>query len=252
MKRNILFSGFLVALLILLNGSAVSAQDDSDWQFNLAPFYLWAVNIEGEGTVGNNTNEISVEFEDIFDNLESVFIVHFEGMHKSGWGFLIDTNYLDISGDQGFPTGNSLNVDFQATLAEFSGLYRIKQQKHVFDFIAGVRYTKMEVDLNMAASPPLALNATQDWIDPLIGARWVWQFADKWSLGVRGDIGGFGVGSDFAWQAAALVDWQPFEYVSFIAGYRALDMDYEDEDNPNLFKMDATFHGPVLGLNFRW
>lgn len=66
------------------------------------------------------------------------------------------------------------------------------------------------------------MDGSKDWVDPIIGLRWLWGFSDRWSLKLRGDIGGFGVGSDFAWQAAGLIDWQPFKYVSFIGGYRAL------------------------------
>ncbi len=68
------------------------------------------------------------------------------------------------------------------------------------------------------------------------------------SLVVRGDIGGFGAGSDFTWQALGLIDWQPFKYVSFIAGYRGLYQDYKDDN----FKYDATTHGPLLGVNIKW
>ena len=77
-------------------------------------------------------------------------------------------------------------------------------------------------------------------------------FADKWKLAGRGDIGGFGVGSDFAWQGLAAVNWQPFKYVSFIGGYRALYQDYEEGSGLDYFRYDVTIHGPVVGLNFRW
>jgi len=40
-----------------------------------------------------------------------------------------------------------------------------------------------------------------------------------WSVVARGDIGGFDIGSDLAWQAIGLIELQPFKYVSFLAGY---------------------------------
>jgi hypothetical protein len=109
----------------------------------------------------------------------------------------------------------------------------------------------MENKVSLAVGPTL-INENQDWTDPLVGARWMWGFADGWSLIARGDIGGFGVGSDFSWQALGLVEWQPWEYSSFIAGYRALDVDYEDGRGREYFSFDATVHGPVIGLNFKW
>jgi len=37
--------------------------------------------------------------------------------------------------------------------------------------------------------------------------RWNWDISDAWSTSLRGDIGGFGVGSDLSAQAVAIVDW---------------------------------------------
>jgi len=39
---------------------------------------------------------------------------------------------------------------------------------------------------------------------------------------------------------------------SFLAGYRALDVDCEDGSGSDFFKFHATFYGPMLGLNFKW
>ena len=55
-----------------------------------------------------------------------------------------------------------------------------------------------------------------------------------------------------SWQALGIVEWQPFEYVSFLGGYRALDIDYEEDKGPASLNLDATLHGPVIGVNFKW
>ncbi len=54
---------------------------------------------------------------------------------------------------------------------------------------------------------PLLLDVSKNWIDPLIGGRYLWRFADGWNIIARGDIGGFGVGSDFSWHALGLIEW---------------------------------------------
>ena len=92
----------------------------------------------------------------------------------------------------------------------------------------------------------------QDWLDPFVGLRWRWSFTDQLQLSVRGDVGGFGVGSDFAWKAAALLYWQPFKHVGFMGGYQGLYQDYEDGSGRDYFKYDVTMHGPILGINFTW
>lgn len=257
MKRKLSLFMFIALFSVLIIGSpTVVAQETdggSNWEFNLAPFYLWGVSLDGDITLGTTVTPVELAFSDIVDNLEAAFIVHFEGMHTSNWGFLVDINYLDLSSDVNLPGPFNMpaNVDFDAAVGELSGLYRIKSDNHAYDLIAGLRYTKLETKATTAAVPTL-VDASQDWLDPLIGFRWIWGLADKWSLVARGDVGGFGIGSDLALQGIALVDWQPFRYVSFLAGYRAIYQDYEDGSGADLFRYDATMHGPVLGINFRW
>jgi hypothetical protein len=72
------------------------------------------------------------------------------------------------------------------------------------------------------------------------------------TLPARGDIGGFGVGCDFTWNASGLLVWQPWKHVALAAGYRALDQDYEDGEGRDRYKWDAVMHGPLAGINFTW
>ena len=102
------------------------------------------------------------------------------------------------------------------------------------------------------AAPALILPGKKKWVDPMFGLRWYWKFADKWALITRGDVGGFGAGSDFAWSAGGVIDWRPWKHVGFLVGYRALYMDYEDGSGSEKFAFDATMHGPLLGVNFSW
>ena len=253
---------FILTGMLLLSNSLSIAQENlakDDWQFNLAPFYLWGINIEGDLSAGTDkipggiqlSKPVDVPFEDVFDALEGVFIVHFEVMHKSNLGFLVDVDYLDLGNEFTNGQGINLKVDFEATLAEVAGLYRINRDTHNFDAIFGVRGYKMDPGVTLSGGPKV-VDKSQDWLDPFVGGRWSWNFAEDWSLVARGDIGGFGIGSDLSWQAVGLVEWQPFKYVSFLAGYRALDVDYEDGSGNDYLKFDATFHGPMLGLNFKW
>jgi hypothetical protein len=238
--KSILVTGTILAMLCSPAFSADSSS--SGWQWRLAPFYLWGVNISGDQTIGTITVPIELKFGDIFDNLEGVLTANFEGLYNDRWGFLVDFSYIDIKGNQG-----PLSVKYQNILAEVDGLYRFISGEHNVDLVFGLRYTDQETKVE-----PTPVNISQNWTDPIVGARWWWNFADRWSLIARGDIGGFGVGSDFTWQALGLVDWQPFKHVSFAGGYRALYQDYEDSSGVALFKYKATLHGPLLGVNIKW
>lgn len=66
-----------------------------------------------------------------------------------------------------------------------------------------------------------------------------------------GDVGGFGVGSDYSWNAQAYVGYRMCLLrapVILQAGYRALHQKYEDGG----FKWDVTQHGPVIGMMFEF
>jgi hypothetical protein len=52
-------------------GANSDTSTSKDWEFNLAPFYLWAVCMEGEQTIGSNTGDIDVDLDDVFDKLEA-------------------------------------------------------------------------------------------------------------------------------------------------------------------------------------
>lgn len=253
MKGRILAVLFIAFLCAPLGAFASDGKAEKDWTFNLAPFYVWGIQIEGDQQIGPVQQSLDVDFSDITDNLEAAFIVHFEALHKSDWGFLVDVNFLDLENDGSLPNSAPINVDLNLTLAELSGLHRWDRGKHAFDLIAGFRYVEIDNEVTLLSTGGKA-DGSKDWVDPLIGVRWLWKMADDWTLVLRGDVGGLQVGSDFAWHTIGVVEWKPFEHVSFIGGYRALGMDYEDGStkSSDYFNFDATIHGPVIGVNFSW
>ena len=231
------------------------AEDTSDtkaWDFQLAPFYLWAVNMDGDVTVKTTTTPLKMDFGEIFDNLEGLFTAHFEAWHKKKWGLLVDVSYINIGGQQVTPIA-TLDVDFQTVMTELGGFYRFRKGPHALEGLAGIRYTSLDVEVDMLGLPP-KLEESQDWLDPIIGARYRWTMAEKWSLSVRGDIGGFGIGdaSDFTWNLAALIHYQPWKHVALVGGYRVLDVDYETGSGPSKFAYDVQMQGPILGVSIVW
>jgi hypothetical protein len=102
------------------------------------------------------------------------------------------------------------------------------------------------VSANLQANLPTTASFDRDWMDPIIGARWQWNFNENWFLAAKGDIGGFGVGSDFTWNTQATIGYQFTEYFSTELGYRYFDTDYRDGD----FSYDIAEHGAFIGFNF--
>ena len=193
-KKPNIFVLMMVIAVSLVWSTAFAEEPSSetkDWELNLAPFYLWAVSIDGNQTVGSNTGDIDVDFDDIFDKLETAFIFNLQGMQKNNWGFLIDYNYMKL-GDDDTSGGLNTDVDLKLHLVEADGLYRWRLSNHNIDAKFGVRYTAMDTDVKLKGGP-INIKADQkvDWIYPLVGMRWEWHFADRWKLLLNGDVGGF-------------------------------------------------------------
>ena len=75
--------------------------------------------------------------------------------------------------------------------------------------------------------------------------------SDHWTIAGEADVGGFGVGSDFAWNAQAFLGYRTTLFghpTTFAVGYRALHQDYDHND----FEWDVTMYGPVLGAVLRF
>jgi hypothetical protein len=92
------------------------------------------------------------------------------------------------------------------------------------------------------------VSRTDDWFDPYIGLRARFNFTDRLYATAKGDIGGFGLDSDFTWQAEAALGCQLTARVFAEAGYRALGIDYEDDG----LTYDTITHGAevTVGINF--
>ena len=241
-------TGILIILFLCTTAFTEETPKSDDWEFSLTPFYLWAIDMSGSMTTNGQTSQVNVDFDTITDNLEFLFTAHIEGKHKSGFGFLTDISYITIGGDMPTP-GPTLDVDFTSVMYEFAGIYRINYGANALDLIGGIRYYDLDLDVDIIGSP-LDIEKEQDWVDAMLGARYTWVFTDKWKLMARGDIG-FG-GSEHAYNLESLFWYKPWKHVSFIFGYRYMDIDYEDGSGSDLFEYDITMKGPVLGVNFVW
>ena len=89
-----------------------------------------------------------------------------------------------------------------------------------------------------------------------VGARIRFQPAPGEEVILRGDIGGFGAGSKFTWQALATYSWQMCTLgpmlIDDYAGWRALQVDYVQGAGVDRYEFDVLQQGPVLGITGRF
>lgn len=138
------------------------------------------------------------------------------------------------------------------------------------DFLAGARYWSIKPDISLNTTttvsiPALGLSKTGagnvsgkttiDWWDPYVGLRVRQNRGPGKELVLRGDIGGFGVGSDFTWQleGSYIFDTKILGHnATATIGYRALYADYSQGSGSSTLGFDWLLHGPTLGLKFTW
>jgi hypothetical protein len=167
----------------------------------------------------------------------------------------------------------ALGLGFTQTVVEVGGTYEIAKwsgggmsgRYTAIDVLAGARYWHQEMDINLVltgtltttglvltGSRAIARSGNVDWVDPVIGGRVRHQLAPGQELILRGDIGGFDVGSTFSWNVLGAYSWQIANRngVSYsgILGYRLLSVDYVQGSGLTRYEYDVLQHGPLMGL----
>jgi hypothetical protein len=219
----------------------------AEWRHEVAP-YLWGAAMSGTTAIGPVAADVDASFSDILDNLELGFMGTYRAT-RDRVSITIDGIYMGLGSTGRGPAGFAkADVDLDQSALEIDVGYEVFDRLTVF---GGVRYNDLSVDVKTTG--PLGTrsdSADEDWIDPVIGAHYTFDFADQWSFALRGDIGGFGVGSEFAWQGVGTLRWQANDRVGVLGAYRYIDMDYENDDRSRDFAYDMSMSGPALGVVF--
>jgi hypothetical protein len=130
--------------------------------------------------------------------------------------------------------------------------YRVAKTKgYTFDIFAGARYWQFRADLDVAIPVVGYQNSysdTEKWVDPIIGFVFRPALTQKLFLILRGDIGGFGVGSHFTWKGVGALHYQFFQNIGGQIGYNYTSLDYSKGG----FKADVDMQGVYTGLVFRF
>ena len=225
----------------ILVATALPARAASSWTHQFTPYFIGA-GMNGRVGMAGVSADVDQSFGDVLENLEFGFMGAYR-MQKAEWSLGADVIYIGLgtSGERG-----RAELDADQWMVEVNGGYAVRP---FFTLIAGARYNSLSTRLFFPASEN-ELKSTEDWVDPLVGGRLSLRLGQEWIAHVRGDVGGFGIGSDFAWQVMPAVEWMPSERLSALLGYRVIGIDYENEDTG--FKYDMTISGPGLGLSIHF
>jgi hypothetical protein len=227
------------------------------WTVSVAP-YLWLASMDGNATVGGVKSDVDVPFSDLLKDLSGGLMVAAD-VQKGRFGIGINGLFARVSPDSDV---GPIEIDVTNDSAQLAALpyyrlgewqYRVSSSGQPMRLVvapeAGFRVTYMRTELEIRRGP--TFDSSETWVDPLIGSRIGLDLTDHWTIAGEGNLGGFGVGADFTWNAQGLVAYRTTLFgrpIAFGLGYRALYQDYHNGD----FEWDVTMHGPFLGTAMRF
>lgn len=254
-----LFYTVCLALLLFLMGhprlSAQSSAPEKKWYF-LTDVYLMFPYLDGETGIGESLIlPVDASPGDIFSKLKMGAMLYLEA-NTDKWAITSDLVYMNLK--QEVTPGtivNSGNVTAKQLIWEAAGLY------HITPFLeAGVggrlNYLETGIDVRRNVIPSGTEEVTgqesKTWYDPVVIARLTADIHDKWLFQFRGDIGGFGIGSDLTWQLHATAGYRFTKLFQMSLGYRILSTDYRTGEEPKEFLFDVYEFGPEIRFGFNF
>ena len=286
---------FLLASALLVAAAAVHpaaadppAGDPEPWRINLA-LYGWAMSVSGTATVRNQTLDTNASFLDLVQKSDSVLgFMGYTEANKGQVGVYTDLVFTRLgfgAGQTGYrnpvaglqiTASASAALTYQLFIAEVGGVYEIVRwpgsegSSTALDGLLGVRYWNNQLAATFDATATVnfsnlhlersfgvavARSDVVQWVDPVIGLRLRHRFTPSQEIFVRGDIGGFGLGSQFAWQAVAAYSyaWQFTGYqIAAVLGFRALGVNYRSGSGVDAVGINEVLYGPIIGASFRF
>lgn len=260
------------------------------WTFS-ATAYAWLPSINGSSTIRGRTADIDASFGDLLHREIPKQLFGLMGAFEARngrFGIMADLVYMKLGASDadararsvhpniGGTLAASMSAQFEMFIAETALAYELFRSQGVgsgtetaIDLYGGGRFwwqrasadlsvnAGMNIgDLAVSGGRAFASSGDMTWFDPLIGLRLRHRFSPQVDMVVRGDVGGFDVGSKFSWQAMGYVNWEfartERAVWSAMLGYRALYVDYAKGEGRSLYEYDMLTHGPIMGVTARF
>lgn len=230
--------------------SSVDQVESKTWNFVAAPYLLFA-SMNGDIIIRDVPIEVDASAGDIFENLDFALMLYFEA-YNDNWVLIFDGIYMNLGQDgETIFTGRKTKVDLKQLALDFKGMYRVTNW---FDAGVGFRINSLNAMASIAAGeilPGRKIEQVETWFDPLLVARAKTDFnGSSWKMKLAGDLGGFGIGSDFTWQLKPSLGYQFSKLFSMDLSYRWISIDYNTGNGDDYFKYDMVTSGPEIGFLF--
>jgi hypothetical protein len=223
-----------------------------EWEYMLAPLFLWAQGIEGTSQIGPKTAPLDITFKNALSNLDATFTVHFE-MKRDKLSLFTEVQYVNLGPEAVGPNGAQLNIDFKDTIGELGIAYWVfSTERTDWEILGGTRYTKQKLEVALGDGPEL-LNINNNWWVGFVGGRMAVTLSENWSFFARVDYG-LGTGdTNRQFNFNTMFDYRFKPWGSVFVGYKHLNYNYDNGRKGLVhYGYDASQQGPLIGLNFHW
>ena len=243
----------LLVIGIVFPSVLQAAESDGEWEFMIAPLFLWGMSIDGESAIDGNSLPLDLSFkDDVMDNLDAVFTLHFEARKDD---LLLFAEYQYVSLDPTMeaslgPAPVNAGIDFTINAAELGVGYTVSHTDATrWELLGGLRLNDhdLEVDIDGPEILPDSIEGGDDWYMGFIGGRVTTSLSKNWRLIARGDYG-YGGSDNDAWHFNALADYRFKDWGSAFIGYRYMKFDYASSG----YSYDAAQQGPMFGVSIYW
>ena len=262
MNTNLINAAGLRAQALSLAVAAAAASmaggnaSAEEWQWAATP-YVWATALGvGLSVADKELLDTEIAFDDLVEKLDGAAMVRVEGMRgKHGMAFdlfnveLADSVTAALPGDAG--AGFALDSAIGLTILDAAGVYNPRGDGKGFSLVYGARVIEQRNDIDLALDhdgmtrASKSLDATDRFVDGLVGFRYVRQLPHNFSYGFAADIS---TGeTKLTWSAGPAIGYTfgDHEQYRVTAGYRRMDIDFETAEPVDT---EMSMDGLLLGF----
>jgi opacity protein-like surface antigen len=255
----------LLALVASREGGAT--EPPKDWEVELAPYGWLALAHGAVDTQRFGREEFTIDAHDVLSSFDLGAMAAVKARYRR-WVAIVDVAWAKLSSKGGL--GDTLvryDVTDKLGWLEALGGYRVYERpgglfgganasdERTFgiDALVGITYvwTNLELDLHRNPILPIPpqerhIQVSDHFVAPYLATRFVNDFTERIRHETLLGLGGFGAGEapNLTWQVTSLLSYRFTDRWLISAGYRALGLRNDD--------FHVTFHGPILGLGYRF
>jgi hypothetical protein len=239
---------------LLAQTTAPKTNATKQWHWRIEPYMMFP-NMNGQtGVEGLTLADVDASVGDIFSRLQFGAMLSVDAYTES-WAISNDFLFMNLKQDV-TPTTliNSGRVNMKQLGWELAGFRRINPW---LELGIGGLLNSLEVDMTLNRNQvgggvsTISGQQSKTWYDPMLIARLTTPASmPKFRGQFRAEIGGFGIGSDLAWQIQAMAGYRFSRLFDLTAGYRVISLDYSSGEGAATFVYDMVTFGPMIRFGF--